>query len=80
MIIVNKLIFGVITMSIYILTVTNIEEEDSFFLPFSTEEKAINFINNNFEYDKPRKVSNDLFEGKMNSYIIDSQMIDQERI
>jgi translation elongation factor EF-Ts len=67
-------------MSIYILTVVNIEEEDSYFLPFSTEEKAVNFIKNNFEHDKPRKVSNDLFEGKVNNYIIDSQMMDQERM
>lgn len=67
-------------MEIYILTVVNIEEEESFDLYFSNEEKAANFIKNNFEHDKPRKVSNDLFEGKINNYIINTQMMDQERM
>ena len=66
-------------MSIYILTIANIEEEDSFYMPFSTQEKAINFIKNNFEYDKPRKITNELFEGKVNTYVIDSHAVDQER-
>jgi hypothetical protein len=64
--------------SIYLLTISN--EEDSFIMPFSSEEKAIKFIRNNFEYDSPRKFSNDLFEGKNNTYIIKSQMIDQIKL
>lgn len=67
-------------MGIYILTVNNIEEEESFDLYFSSEEKAMNFIINNFENDNPRKVENTLFEGKINSYVINSQMIDQDRM
>jgi hypothetical protein len=65
-------------MSIYILTVSN--DEDSFILPFTTEEKAINFIHNNFEHDTPRQVTNELFEGKRNVYVINSQMLDQVRM
>jgi hypothetical protein len=67
-------------MSIYILTVTDIEEEDSFDMYFSTQEKAANFIENNFKNDEPRKLFNELYQGRKNNYTINSQMIDQERI
>ena len=64
-------------MSIYILTVRDIEEGDSFFLPFSTEQKAQDFIKNNFNYDTPRLITKELFEGKNNHYAITSPMVDQ---
>ena len=48
-------------------------------MPFSTQEKAINFIKNNFEHDKPREVTKELFEGKINKYVIDNYKVDQEK-
>lgn len=65
-------------MNIYILTVSN--EEDSSIFPFTTIEKAGEFVQNNFQYDKPRKVSKDLFEGVNNLYVIHQQVVDQIRI
>jgi len=65
-------------MSIYILTISN--EEDSFIFPFTTIEKAGEFVQNNFQHDKPRKVSKELFEGRNNLYVIHQQAVDQVRI
>lgn len=65
-------------MTIYILTVSN--EDDSYIMPFSTQEKATNFIINNFSKDNPKKITNELFEGKNNSYVIESILMDQERL
>jgi len=63
-------------MTIYFLNVEN--DENMFTLPFSTMEKGIDFIKNNFNYDSPRKVCNELWEGKTNKYVITSHMLDQQ--
>lgn len=65
-------------MNIYILEVET--NDDWFYMPFSTAEKAAEFIINNFEQDKPKKVTNELYEGKNNKYVIREQMIDQVRL
>lgn len=63
--------------SIYILTVSNEESSGDWY--FSTHEKAVNFIKNNFSFDNPRKISSELYQGKINNYVIDNQVIDQVR-
>jgi len=44
---------------------------------FSTENKAIDFIKNNYEWDNPRKVTNEFFKGENNQYIIKSYESDK---
>lgn len=68
-------------MNIYILNVMDYEEEiEVVTMYFSTQEKAVEFINNNFEYDKPRKITNDNFEGKKFNYFISEKSLDQMKI
>lgn len=66
--------------SIFVLTVWNIEGGygDDFY--FSNLEKAIDFINNNFNWDNPRKITSENFEGKTNQYIIKDWMVDPKRL
>jgi hypothetical protein len=61
--------------SIYILTVSNEENSGEWYFP--TQEKATNFIKDNFSFDNPRKISSELYQGKINNYVIDNQVIDQ---
>lgn len=63
--------------SIYILTVSNEESSGDWF--FTTREKTINFIKNNFSFDNPRRLTDTLYQGKINNYVIDNQVIDQVR-
>lgn len=63
-------------MSIFTLSV-NSDDENLGRLPFSTLEKAQNFIKDNFVKDNPRKVDPMLYEGRENIYAIHSQMLDQ---
>lgn len=64
--------------SIYILTVSNNESSGDWY--FTTQEKTINFIKDNFSFDNPRKISSELYQGKINNYVIDNQAIDQGRV
>ena len=64
--------------SIYILTVSNEESSGDWY--FTTREKTINFIKDNFSFDSPRKITNELYQGKINNYVIDNQVIDQRRV
>ena len=64
--------------SIYILTVSNEESSGDWF--FTTREKTINFIKDNFSFDNPRKISSELYQGKRKNYAISDQAIDQGRI
>ena len=63
-------------MNIYTLLVNN-DEGNLVRLPFSTLEKAQNFIKDNFINDNPRKVDPMLFEGRKNIYVIYDQLLDQ---
>lgn len=68
-------------MKIYVLNVMDYEEEEEVVtMYFSAQEKAVEFINNNFEYDKPRKVTNNNFEGKKFNYNIHENILDQMKI
>ena len=64
--------------SIYILTVSNEESSGDWY--FSTYEKATNFIKDNFSFDNPRRLTDTLYQGKINNYVIDNQVIDQGRV
>ena len=63
--------------SIYILTVSNEESSSDWY--FSTHEKAVNFIKNNFSFDNPRRLTDTLYQGKRKDYVINNQVIDQIR-
>lgn len=63
--------------SIYVLSVVNIDEDDSFDMYYSSLENAQNFISNSFSHDNPRKVSETLFEGKINKYVIEEMPFNQ---
>lgn len=68
-------------MNIYVLTVSSFEEEDSYTMLFTTVEKAVNFIKNNYQKDEPKELfTSQYFEGKEFSYSIESQTVDQERL
>ncbi|NLE04530.1 MAG: hypothetical protein GX638_06995 [Crenarchaeota archaeon] len=61
--------------SIYILTVSTDEASAEWY--FTTKEKAINFIKDNFSFDNPRKIAKDLYQGIHHYYIIISEVVDQ---
>lgn len=63
--------------TIYILTITS--EEYQYIMPFTTQQKAIDFVMNNFKNDSPRIVDSELLEGKNKTYVIDGMAVDQER-
>jgi hypothetical protein len=63
---------------IYILTVSTNEASADWY--FTTQEKAINFIKDNFSFDNPRKITNEHYEGIHHVYIISNQVIDQIKI
>lgn len=63
--------------NIYILTVSNEENSGDWY--FSTQEKAQKFIDDNFAFDKPRRLTDELYQGRHHNYVIDSQAIDQAR-
>ena len=60
---------------IYMLNVTTANDE--FQLPFSTAEKAQDFILANFKNDMPKMLTKDYYTGKLNSYVIDEMALDQ---
>jgi hypothetical protein len=64
--------------NIYILTVSNEESSGDWY--FSTHEKAVNFIKNNFSFDNPRRLTDTLYQGKRKDYVISDQAIDQGRV
>lgn len=64
--------------NITVLTVYN--EEENFDMYFSSIEKAQEFIKNNFEYDLPKKITNEYFEGVKCNYTINNWVVDQDRL
>lgn len=60
---------------IYILTVSTNEASASWY--FTTKEKAIDFIRDNFSFDNPREIIKGLYQGIHHNYIIISEEIDQ---
>ena len=63
---------------IYILTVSTNEASADWY--FTTEEKAIDFIKENFGFDEPRKITNQRYDGIHHVYVITNQAIDQIKI
>jgi hypothetical protein len=60
--------------SIYILTVSTDEASASWY--FSTKEKAIDFMKDNFSFDNPRKITSEHYQGTHHLYIINNDEID----
>lgn len=63
---------------IYILTVSTNEASADWY--FTTQEKAIDFIKENFGFDEPRKITNEHYQGIHHLYVITNQAIDQIKI
>ncbi|NFT08416.1 hypothetical protein FDF26_15360 [Clostridium botulinum] len=71
-------------IDLYVLTIKfygdDEELENEFDMYFSTNDNAIEFINNNFKYDNPKKITKHHFEGRKNVYCIHDSVIDQMRM